>query len=103
MSAHTPGPWTWVKNKHGDYWALEDHRGIAIVDDGSACDEYDKTIDPEGSEEDRANARLIAASPKMFAALKKVVAWLNSPEEGAFSDGDLAECEQAIAEAEGKQ
>lgn len=107
MSAHTPGPWTWVKNKHANCWALEDQRGIAIVDDGSAGDEYGRTIDPEGGEEDRANARLIASAPRLLHALKKCMAQLEIllPSSGVTHDERQAiiDGNNAIAEAEGKQ
>jgi len=66
-SKHTPGPWSWV-NK-GGWYALESVNGTRVADDGSACGEYNREIDPEDEGESGANARLIEAAPDQHDAL----------------------------------
>lgn len=52
----TPGPWYWKDDRDSSY--LSDEKGMTILDDGSACGEYNQTIDPKGPDADFiANAR----------------------------------------------
>ena len=95
MNKHTPGPWTVnipnnretaIRGIHGGDYVIAD-----ILNDGYEDDEQE------------ANARLIAASPDMLEALRRV-ANLNE-NAGEIGDGMLrtivAEARAAIAKAEG--
>jgi len=109
---HTPGPWEiepykdWDKeitvSANGDGW----HRLGCMVD----CDDCD-------TETAKANARLIAAAPKLLEALKAIVenGTVHELEDGEYAglcvfSGNrveflkgLKEGQAAIAEAEGRQ
>lgn len=68
---HTPGPWHW-EWAHGAY-SLQNDAGRQVCDDGSACDEYNRAIDPADEGESGANARLIAAAPDLLLELQQAV------------------------------
>lgn len=70
MSKHTKGPWEWV-NK-GGWYSLEAANGTRVADDGSACGEYNREIDPEDDGKSGANAILIAEAPAMDLALQLI-------------------------------
>lgn len=65
---HTPGPWVFHTQPHGDRieggrnHSIQNNSGVVIL------------FDPPGSETDtfEANARLIAAAPDMLSALKEI-------------------------------
>lgn len=59
-------------------WRLLGADGTEICDDGSALDEYARVINPSGDDRNQANARLIAASPDLLAALEALNADLDS-------------------------
>lgn len=68
MAKHTPGPWT---------IGVSDDNQIHCVDGSDStggiieiCEVWGTLSDKEETEESRANARLIAASPEMLEALK---------------------------------
>jgi len=93
----TPGPW-WEES---DTYQVP--RIWARFPDGSPCDVA--CAEGDGSipfEERRANARLIAAAPELYEALKKAL-------DQSGCDGDLCayawhdEARAAIAKAEGKE
>lgn len=98
---HTPGPWTIGRVEQGP-----DSKSIYI----EAIDGYTAEIaqvwghNSDGDLE--ANARLIAAAPKMLAALKEIqkriaesdLWWMDCPERGGF---DLEGIESIISEAKG--
>lgn len=104
-SKATPSPWT-VENPMGEdvgLWIVQDgleaHQWscIAIVtddEDGSARDEGGRFI---GRNEQRANARLIAAAPDMLEALHKII---NNWDD--LHPKDRAQARAAIAKAEGR-
>ena len=79
---HTPGPWE--VREHEGLFAFAWERGFVIESDSV--------------EQDRADARLIAAAPELLAALKAVYATLydNQCEIGL-------QAAAAIAKAEGKE
>ena len=95
---HTPGPWDW----HGPY-RTGAYKVSALAADGS------QTIDVmiDRSEDNSANARLIAAAPDLFAALRTADEWcqmgLNSSDpthwEAALQDC-MACVRAAIAKVE---
>lgn len=85
MSQHTPGPWT---IEHTDEIYGADSAPVAYVQD------TDRT-----NQQNRANARLIAAAPELLAALKRIVEW-----DDADCDASLASINAAravITKAEG--
>jgi hypothetical protein len=83
---HTPGP-----------WLLEAANAIVDADGNGVA--YTSAQQPRPQE--KANARLIAASPKMLAALHAAVNWYTPPNDSktAFPLKQIAD---AIAEAESR-
>jgi hypothetical protein len=91
---HTPGPWETAVNDEGQ-WDVCDAGGGDLLADLSDC--------PENAE---ANARLIAAAPELLAALKAILARVESGEGmgGKFLGGPplpIREARAAIARATG--
>lgn len=102
MSNHTPGPWIWLNTSSAAFLVSETKLQeaadapsyYAIVDDGSACGEYNQVIDPKS-----ADARLIAAAPDLLEACEAHIAALNSK----IRDGkDRPEYAEAIYQAQKK-
>jgi hypothetical protein len=96
VTEHTPGPWRverWddSKEEHWGWWVLT---GPALLWDG-------EFQEPDRNPEVEANARLIAAAPRMLKALKRADPFLfNAPLEGALDAWD--EVRATITEAEGE-
>lgn len=92
-AAHTPGPWTY---QYSPYTSQDGKEIPAFEVNGveKVCD----TNEDRPSEEQEANARLIAAAPELLAAAKKVVR--------RWKKGDLAEAVRelnaAISTAKGR-
>jgi hypothetical protein len=95
----TPGPWTVIEpHKHGDFYGAGAAYKITRADsdprDWSVAQLY------ANIPESKANARLIAAAPDMYEALKKarvaIATWSPAPDE------PLQEIDAAIAKAEGR-
>ena len=57
--------WKWIDR--GGSWELQDTGATVILDDGSACGEYNRVIEPDSYE-----GRLVAAAPDMLAMLKEL-------------------------------
>jgi len=91
MSKHTPGPWEILEVTPDDWQINSDLRDDCLV-------QMTPTIGHEHlSDEDKANARLIAAAPDMLAALEQVSRmWRVLRDEGM-----LNMVEEAIAKAQG--
>lgn len=104
MSAHTPGPWKKSERLNGPWWHISSCHSI----DGQECGSGRQAIACVHGESKRgakayaemfeANARLIAAAPKLLAACQRALA------EAVADDQDewYAEVRAAIAEATGK-
>ena len=94
---HTPGPWT--ATIYSDDWPhktevkTEDGHMIAGTDYFESCDE-----DNGKRRQDEANARLIAAAPDLYAALKALQFLSSKGVTVEFSD--LAYCVDAVKKAE---
>jgi hypothetical protein len=86
---HTPGPWNYDRSGYSLYVNSGRELVTALSMDGKRL------------ETSEANARLIAAAPDLLEALKSVIAWLDAPDESAFSDSQLALARAAIAKATG--
>lgn len=88
--AHTKGPWRAVKASHGPIDILDDQgRGIVTVYGGGV-----------GSESKEANARLIAAAPDLYEALR----WFIDDIDGTHTvmldfDENVAKARAALAKA----
>src|ERR1044072_2377590 len=83
------GPWSFYKLLTGS----ENHKGWRIASDGwPLAGIYPLT--PDGSPEAEANARLISASPDLYAALKRMVELCDTD---TYSDECTAALEQAKA------
>ena len=102
QSSHTPGPWTLIEE--GD--RCEELKVIGPEQKGSF---YPKTIANAGivyGAEDVANFALIAAAPKLLAALQRAEKALDSVFDG-WVDGVIGEAlfdvRIAIAEATGEE
>ena len=93
MSKHTPGPWFVTEGGQYIEASRYEHGGRQIVGK------------PQGDnpEQWNANARLIAAAPELLEALQSVVAWMDAPDESAFSDTQLDCVRAAIAKATGEK
>ena len=87
---HTPQPWTLINSDDGGYIILSGEKDIA------------KAESSEQSEEEAANARLIAASPDLLSAAEEAVSWLGEYEDAADSGmaGLIKELKAAIRKAE---
>ena len=85
MSAHTPGPWT--ADKLGNVWEGSKAPGTKPSDRADALRIALADISKGREEEDRANARLIAAAPTMFAFIGK---------RAAAGDADAQAIKEAI-------
>ena len=103
---HTPSPWvvchsekpTFISHTTGVYRQpdSDDERVIALCDQDLLL----------SSDEQLANARLIAAAPELLEALEELDRLLDYTKSGAFSHDDRAEClglaRAAITKARGE-
>lgn len=91
--AHTPGPW--FCDTDGSYpLPVEDGNGIWICQIGDSCGRC--TDDPDEAE---ANARLIAAAPRLLTALAELI----EVAEEAWPDRPIVKAaKQVISDAIGK-
>lgn len=94
MSDHTPAPWhcSPVPGRH--------MLGIYAGDDDTVliCEVSDEDLEVEGQRD--VNARLIAASPDLLAALEGVVDWRdNNPGDWSFPGDQIRD---ALAKAKGE-
>ena len=99
MSEHTPGPWKSAEYFNGDC--------LRVIQSGSGATIAKMSKDWPGIDIE-ANARLIAAAPKLLVALKAILDVLKPDSLGYFQgDVNLLTCEhmiqarEAIKEAEG--
>jgi hypothetical protein len=60
---YTPGPWTWFETQDGFYRVIPESGGFVVAE---------LTVRNPFCEEQRANAQLIAAAPKMLEMLRRV-------------------------------
>ena len=97
QSKHTPGPWEYFEQRH---WRGEKMYGCVrgggmVIVNGCA---------PGGTEEDNANARLIAAAPELLAALELALTTLSSVacNESDEIDNVKTEIANAINKAKGE-
>ena len=109
MSGHTPGPWE-IEPLQGKYYGtriLLDSGVIEVWTDGSRPPKPSEREIADGwtpdvgmnhveSEEDYANARLIAAAPELLEALRALYKVLE-PAEGDFSKAEQFAMELARA------
>ncbi len=87
---HTPGPWTATR------WRVCAEEPFRYITD-TANNKASRT------EENEANARLIAAAPELLAALKGMVEHLlDDRSDGRDEENALSSAMGAIAKAEGK-
>ena len=96
MTTHTPGPWS-VDSESGNDGEAE----VIVAASRTICWTADTFDDDEGAvitDEDRANGKLIAASPDLLAALKNALAEIWMDDDPAWAEGARA----AIAKAEGR-
>lgn len=92
MTKHTPGPW--IVNGNAIEARDEEGRGLMIA---SLYDESDNALP---SSENKANADLIAVSPKLLQAAKRL---LGTPWHGDMRVHEaFGALENAIKEAEGR-
>jgi len=93
MSKHTPGPWKWWTTHEGAH-RINPHKGGLVI---ASCD----TRNPF-SEEQEANARLIAAAPDLLEACKAALFEITDIErQGRHNGNSLPKMlSAAIAKAE---
>ena len=76
VGAHTPGPWKLRRGSDGaEYGSIVGSDGNLVATTGYRC--------AVGSDEDDANARLIAAAPDLLASCREAMKW---PEEDEFGN-----------------
>ena len=103
---HTPGPWTIAGV------SLNPHEGHVIESDSAdgrtiawTCNSLDNNGEECISQEDIANARLIASAPELLQALENLVASIEnvdfSSHAGVYDQIPWAQAEAAIAKAKG--
>lgn len=90
MSAHTPGPWEAEQDCANSIGIVSEETEVARI-----CPE-----DDDLTEQEWADARLIAAAPDLLKACKAVASFAVSWEP--LTPGDIAEVTAAIAKAEGR-
>ena len=101
---HTPGPWVIDSDGDGKANAIVTSTHLASLDD-DICEVYGGNMDDADTRQ--ANARLIASSPDLLRALKRLAHDLDGyglahPEGGRFECEHLDFALAAIAKAEGK-
>jgi hypothetical protein len=101
MSGHTPGPWK-IGGQSGN-----PGEGEEISADGRliawTAATYDEDEDEDVvTEEDRANAKLIAAAPDLLAALRYAVTVMQDYDIDEHLSGEFEVFTDAIAKAEGR-
>lgn len=95
MSAkHTPGPWIYYE-RHGTIGSIFNAEGDQVAQ----ASQITPAKDASSHDLRRANARLIAASPDLLAAAKKVAS--HSPASGGFASA-MYGLVMAIEKAEGR-
>jgi hypothetical protein len=98
--AHTPGPWA-VEGESGN-----DGEAEVIVSDKRTVCWTACSLNEDGedfnSNEDRANAGLIAAAPDLLAALKEMVAMVEAEYGGFDAVPEWQAATAAINKAEGR-
>ena len=106
---HTQGPWhLGTGNGEGSIFTDAETR-MRITDKGTTLYPICKVTDGWNKEEDEANARLIASSPKLLEALKDVTEqlglYLSAIEDGKDDDAESAYQHglAIIAKAEGRE
>lgn len=94
-TAHTPGPWIIEADKHG----------ILVLADGAGLSISVTIPGRRPSDEDRANAALIAAAPDLLAALQELLAEVKKipAMNGRDFNGLGIRVNNAIAKAEARQ
>lgn len=118
QGTHTPGPWSvhndWpfviVPDGHkrrsigGSVHEKDDRESYAIQIADAAFNKYGTFAHEIPKEQAKANARLIAAAPEMFAALDSLTRWLNAHHESSdeFYIQSMEQARAAIAKATGK-
>lgn len=98
---HTPGPWEAIDSKHGLLVRTESPSKTKYGASRYAAIGGFESGDKDQYEEAKANARLIAAAPELFEALKWMI---QRADEGGYPDGRcLKEARLAIAKATGQE
>lgn len=87
--SHTPGPWKIDgRNRTNDGWCLYSPDGYGI-----GC-----VWDCNGNPENEANARLIAAAPDLYEALKRLIPTNINLNHPALSDETVLPCDVTLGE-----
>lgn len=97
MQMHTPGPWAWFTGKN----AVDPSQPHIKFFHGASGQGFAHTVGL-AEPEDTANARLIVAAPELLAACRRAVRLLEQKQDEAIVAAALAECQAAIAKAEGR-
>ncbi|SRR6266704_5945277 len=91
-NTHTPGPWELHENETWEVHPLDDEHGTFVI--------AEVPRDAQGDKE--ANARLIAASPRLLKALAGLAQYANGRlDRNPYSIPEFKEALQAIGEATG--
>ena len=112
-SQHTPGPWHWTQDFPNavDKNELVSDKGVKVLTPITGLDRHDigirtgPTHDARpgyGDGETEANARLIAAAPDMYEALKEILDWANDGFRVALRPDQKRRILDALAKVESK-
>lgn len=88
---HTPGPWYLDLNKNGGDWTyiIRQESPLPSIKPGLHIAELNKNLVRPETGHVEANARLIAAAPKMLLALKEAAIMLSEIAKAASIEKDL--------------
>jgi hypothetical protein len=98
---HTEGPWMYATGEDWDGAHVTDKHG-RIVADCQGCD-IPGACGEVGTDEAKANARLIAAAPEMLEALREMLSMFGDHEQYDEDSAQvISQTRQVIAKAEGR-
>lgn len=94
---HTPGPWRYRLNTQSFSVLADRTDGYSTI-----CKLIVQQDKPSFTEQDKANAALIAAAPTLYTMLKRLLAEVRMDEKPSVALLTIEQAEEALAKAEGR-